>query len=191
MPSLFSRARTNSKAQSLLSSHNASDEFGRTAPSPVPSLADGAFLPLCLELRQKEQTPRSNDYGFLSYERHVILAPEQLARLVHVVVNELSSRGGITTPFIFSTTALDVSYSSIKRLVRAFLDTCDMRSSLSAEKAEAKWKDEARFAGLHELGICLRWGLARVSRINRGQEIRGLIPWDHYVRFRESEAGGS
>ena len=186
MPSLFSRARSQSKAQSLLSSHDASDEFGRVALSPAPSFVDGSFLPLSLERRPSEPKHRPNDYGFLSYERHVVLTPEQLARLVQVVVEELSSRGGITTPFIFSTTALDVSYSSIRRLLRAFLDTCDMRS---ADKAEAKWRDEARFAGLHELGMCLRWGLARVVRIHRGQEVRGLIPWEQYIRFRDSEAG--
>lgn len=189
MPSLFSRARSNSKAQSLLSSHDASDEFGRVASSPIPSFADGSFLPLSLDRRQNEPQQRQNDYGFLSYERHVVLAPEQLARLVQVLVEELSSRGGITTPFIFSTIALDVSYSSIRRLLRAYLDTCDMRPTPSLEKAEAKWRDEARFAGLHELGMCLRWGLARVVRIHRGQEVRGLIPWDQYVRFRDSEAG--
>ncbi|KAF8621948.1 hypothetical protein AX15_007381 [Amanita polypyramis BW_CC] len=167
-------------------------DLSRGTPSPFPLYAEGAFLPLSLEPPRNgeagELRPRLYDYGFLSYERHVVLAPDQLINLLTVLVDELSARGGITTPFIFSTTALDVSYSSIKRLVRAFLDTCDMRSSPSVEKAEAKWRDEARFAGLHELGMCLRWGLARVVRVSGGREVHGLIAWDHYVKFRESEA---
>ncbi|KAF8631654.1 hypothetical protein AX17_005056 [Amanita inopinata Kibby_2008] len=175
-----------------LGTPRASQDTTRGSPSPYPLLLDGAFHLLSLEPPRNrengEARPKLQDYGFLSYERHVILGPEQLARLINVVSGELSNRGGITTPFIFSTTALDVSYSSIRRLIRAFLDTCDMRSSPSVEKAEAKWRDEAKFAGLHELGMCLRWGLARVVRVSRGRDIRGLIAWEHYLKFRESEA---
>ncbi|KIL57157.1 hypothetical protein M378DRAFT_1029718 [Amanita muscaria Koide BX008] len=63
-----------------------------------------------------------------------------------------------------------------------------MRSSPSVAKEETKWRDEARFAGMYELGMCLRWGLARAVRTIKGQEVRGLIPWDIYLKFRESEA---
>jgi Domain of unknown function (DUF1708) len=45
------------------------------------------------------------------------------------------------------------------------------------------------FAGPYELGMCLRWGLARVVRAIGGQDVRGLIAWDQYVQFRDSEAG--
>ena len=67
------------------------------------ALSNGSFLPLTLERRPKEPQQRQNDSGFLFHECHVVVAPEQLARLVQVLVEELSPRGGITAPFIFST----------------------------------------------------------------------------------------
>ncbi|RDB21827.1 hypothetical protein Hypma_011076 [Hypsizygus marmoreus] len=157
--------------------------------SPLSPLPDGTFLPLNLDRPRNEagvvEQPKEHDYGYLSYERHVVLGLEEVARLVTVVSGELSTRGGITTPFIFSTTALDLSSSAIKRLIRTFLDTCAAQSSTEAEK---KWRDEARFAEPRELGMCLRWGLARVVRSINGQDVRGLIPWEHYIDFRDSEA---
>ncbi|KIL59332.1 hypothetical protein M378DRAFT_14859, partial [Amanita muscaria Koide BX008] len=45
--------------------------------TPTPQYAEGAFLPLNLEPPRNRET-KLLDYGFLSYERHVILAPEQL-----------------------------------------------------------------------------------------------------------------
>lgn len=161
---------------------------------PTEIFPDGAFLPLHLERpRTNVPTPaapvKPHDYGYLSYERHVVLGLEQLERLVEVVSEELESRGGVTTPFIFSNTALDISSSAIKRLIRAFLTTCDTHSEFRAQEAEKKWREEARFAGSHELGMCLRWGLARVIRSVGGQDVRGLVAWEHYAEFRESEAG--
>jgi len=55
--------------------------------------------------------------------------------------------------------------------------------------ADRKWREEAQFSGPHELGMMLRWGLARIIRIHGGQETRGIIAWEHYLRWRESEAG--
>ncbi|KAF9530828.1 hypothetical protein CPB83DRAFT_921224 [Crepidotus variabilis] len=165
-----------------------------------PVFPDGAFLPLNLERPKKadatvaatppvpEPPTKDHDYGYLSYERHVVLGLEQLERLVEVVSEELETRGGITTPFIFSNTALDISSSAIKRLIRAFLNTCEPYSGYQAQEAEMKWREEARFAGPHELGMCLRWGLARVIRSVAGQDVRGLVSWEHYLEFRESEA---
>lgn len=158
---------------------------------------DGAFLPLYLERPKTSDanvTPttapvKQHDYGYLSDERHVVLGLEQLERLVEVVSEELETRGGITTPFIFSNTALDISSSSIKRLIQAFLNTCDTHGEFRAQEAERKWREEATFAGAHELGMCLRWGLARVIRSVGGQDVRGLVSWEHYVDFRETEAG--
>lgn len=51
------------------------------------------------------------------------------------------------------------------------------------------FRDEARFAGPHELGMVLRWGLARVVRVARGVETRGLIGWDSYLAWRRMEQG--
>jgi len=168
------------------------EDFVTETPFP-----DGAFLPLNLE---RPKTNGANaipmvspvkqlDYGHLSSERHVVLGLDQLERLVEVVSEELETRGGITTPFIFSNTALDISSSAIRRLIRTFLNTCDTHNEFRAQEAEMKWREEARFAGPHELGMCLRWGLARVIRSVGGQDVRGLVSYEHYTEFRETEAG--
>ncbi|KAG6336201.1 hypothetical protein ID866_2878 [Astraeus odoratus] len=168
----------------------------RTISSPRPEgdvanlvgqIPDGSFLPLNLDRPRDESgevKTLEHDYGYLSYERHVILGLEEVARLVDVVANELTSRC-LTTPFIFSALALDISSSAIKRLIRAFLDTCTHPSS---PEKEYRWREEARFAGPHELGMCIRWGLARVVRVVGGQAVRGLVSWEHYTEFRDSEA---
>ncbi|KZT03110.1 uncharacterized protein LAESUDRAFT_660514 [Laetiporus sulphureus 93-53] len=161
--------------------------------SPELVIPDGIFLPLNLELPrfepttdppvQEQEQPQPHDYGYLSYGRHVVLGLEQMARLVDVVGNELGQRG-LTTPFIFSTLALDVSSNAVKRLIKTFLRTCSKPSS----EADRQWREEARLAGPHELGMCLRWGLARVVRIMKGQEVRGLVSYESYVEWRDAEA---
>ncbi|KAH7910413.1 hypothetical protein BJ138DRAFT_1152931 [Hygrophoropsis aurantiaca] len=153
----------------------------------LAQIPDGSFLLLDLDRPRDESGEEripEHDYGYLSYERHVTLGLDEVARLVDVVATELGSRC-LTTPFIFSTLALDIQASAIKRLIRTFLDTC---ANPSSAEAEQRWRDEARFAGPHELGMCLRWGLARVVRVVAGQAVRGLISWDHYIEFRDSEA---
>lgn len=168
----------------------------RTVSSPKPDnevaslfaqIPDGSFLTFNLD-RPRDESGEvktfEHDYGYLSYERHVILGLDEVARLVDVVANELTTRC-LTTPFIFSALALDISSSAIKRLIRTFLDTCANPSSADAEH---RWREEARFAGAHELGMCIRWGLARVVRVVGGQPVRGLISWEHYTEFRDSEA---
>ena len=173
-----------------------SSKRGKLSPSvqdetsPESIFPDGAFLPLNLERpRNNESTTehsKEHDYSYLSYERHVVLGIEQVERLVEVISEELETRGGITTPFIFSTNGLDISSSAIKRLIRTFLNTCEPNSG---QKAEALWREEARYVGPYELAMCLRWGLARVIRSVGGQDVRGLVSWEHYVHFRDSEAG--
>lgn len=162
-------------------------------PAPLVTIPDGSFLPFNLERPRDDsgatEQIKGHDYGYLSYERHVVLGLDQVSRLVDVVSEELCTRGGITTPFIFSTTALDISSSAIKRLIQTFINTCIIHPGHGADDAERKWREEARFAGPHELGMCLRWGLARVSRVFGDQELRGLIAWDHYTEWRDSEAG--
>ena len=154
-------------------------------------LPDGSFLPLSLEKPRYElpedptrEVVQPHDYGYLSYGRHVVLGLEEVARLVDVVGDELGTRG-LTTPFIFSTLALDVSAPSVKRLIQTFLKTCSRPSS----EADRQWREEARLAGPHELGITLRWGLARVVRWVGGQEVRGLVSYDAYLQWRDTEAG--
>lgn len=189
------KAKEEEKRLRTLSTTRERPENDRATDSPLLTFPDGAFLPLNLERPRNElggfEQPKEHDYGYLSYERHVVLGLEQVARLVEVVSEELGTRGGITTPFIFSTTALDISSSAIKRLIRTFLNTCTINSGHAAAEAEARWREEARFAGPHELGMCLRWGLARVIRSFGGQDVRGLISWEHYTEFRDSEGGES
>ena len=129
-------------------------------------------------LRDREQ-----DYGYLSYERHVVLGLDEVDRLVRTVTGELGSRG-LTTPFLFSSLALDVNSSGVRRLIQAFLRTC---VSFPAQDAERTWREEARFAAPPELAMCLRWGLARVLRVSGGHAARGLISWDMYVEWSEAE----
>jgi hypothetical protein len=218
MPSLFSRARTTSTPGKKHPSGNLDtpyDEFGRvnsrtsakdvgggrSTPTtlskqkprtrtlstpdtdPIAHIPDGSFLPLNLEPRVPNNEQQEHDYGYLSYQRHVVLGLDEVARIVDVVASELGTRA-LTTPFIFSNLALDVSASSVKSLIRAFLETCT-----GGADAERRWREEARLAGPHELGMCIRWGLARVVRVIGGQAVRGLIAWDHYTEFRDSEAG--
>lgn len=144
---------------------------------------------------------------------------------------------GLTTPFLFSNTALDISPAAIRRLINAFLDTLSVARDDSAflstantnsnanvgtprpstasqntitaprynnananpqsrngtkkskEEAVKTFKEECQFANPQDLGMVLRWGLARVVRVMNGQEVRGLIGWDVYLEWRSAEQG--
>ncbi|KAF8258940.1 hypothetical protein EI94DRAFT_1066976 [Lactarius quietus] len=126
---------------------------------------------------------REQDYGYLSYQRHIVLGLDEVDRLVRTVTDELGTRG-LTTPFLFSSLALDVNSSGVRRLIQAFLRTCVSFPTLDAERT---WREEARFAAPPELAMCLRWGLARVLRVSGGHAARGLISWDMYVEWSEAE----
>ena len=105
-------------------------------------------------------------------------------------------RRALTTPFLFSSLALDVNSSGVRRLIQAFLHTF---VSFPAPDAERTWHEEARFAapadlaGFLKLGpralMCLRWGLAQVLRVSGGNAVRGLLSWDMYVEWSEPELG--
>ncbi|KAG7442004.1 uncharacterized protein BT62DRAFT_1011045 [Guyanagaster necrorhizus] len=180
MPSIFSRSRSTPTPQKNLRL-DTTDEFGRVSSrsSQLPLPPPDGFLPFTLD-RPRDAT--EIDYGYLAYERHVVLGLEQVSHLVDVVSEELGTRGGITTPFIFSSMALDLSSTSTKRLIRTFIDAC-----VDPDTKQRRFREEARFAGPHELGMLLRWGLGRLVRIADGQEERGIISWDHYTDFRDSE----
>ena len=91
-----------------------------------------------------------------SYLHHVVLRPDEVDRLVHTVTEEFSTRG-LTTPFLFSSLALDVDSSRVRRPIEAILRTC---VSLPVPNTERTWHEEARFAALAELAS------AMVSRLN-------------------------
>jgi Domain of unknown function (DUF1708) len=129
---------------------------------------------------------REQDYGYLSVHRHVVLGLDEVARLVQTITDELGTRG-LTTPFLlFSSLALDVNSSGVRRLVQTFLRTC---VSFPVPDTERTWREEARFAAPPELAMSLRWGLARVLRVCTGNAVRGLISWDTYVEWCEAEVG--
>ncbi|TBU44806.1 hypothetical protein BD309DRAFT_861438 [Dichomitus squalens] len=179
-----SRQRKDSKAPTRARPPGAEDEDVDFGPP------DGSFLPLRLDRPLYEnpndpaqELPPAHDYGYLSYQRHVILGLEEVARLVDVVGDELGTRG-LTTPFIFSSLALDASPSAAKRLIQAFLKTC----SRPSPDADRQWRQEARLAEPHELGMTLRWGLARAVRWVNGHEVRGLVSYDAYLQWRDTEA---
>ncbi|KAH9987661.1 hypothetical protein BJV74DRAFT_978753 [Russula compacta] len=162
------------------------------APGPIlPEeeliIPDGSFFPLNLDPPGGDHlaspSGSEHDYGYLSYHHQVALGPDEVHRLVQTVCEELGTRG-LTTPFLFSSLALDVNSSGVRRLVQAFLRTC---VSFPAPDAEHTWREEARFAAPAELAMCLRWGLARVMRVYGGNVVRGLISWDMYVEWSEAE----
>ena len=185
-PSLSTKKDKKSKGKSK---HSATVDVEVQEP-PVP---DGSFLQTSLDPQRYEpgeepaqERRELHPYGYLSYQRHVVLGPEEVARLVDVVANELGTRG-LTTPFIFSSVALDVSANGVKRLINSFLNTC--RGGRSTDAGERQWREAVQFAGPQELGMFLRWGLARVVRIVGGQEVRGLLPYKLYIEWAESESG--
>ena len=105
--------------------------------------------------------PAEQEYGYPSYHHHVVLGVDEVGRGVHTVTDVFGTRG-LTTPFLFSSLALDVNTSGVRRFIRAFLRTC---VSFPAPDTERTWYEKARFAVPAELAMCLRWGLARVLRV--------------------------
>ena len=150
--------------------------FGPRASNPLTS--SPLLTTTIIGHREREQ-----DYGYLSYQHHVVLGLDEVNRLVRTVTDELGTRG-LTTPFLFSSLAIDINSARVRRLIQAFLRTC---VSYPAPDAEYTWREEARFAAPPELAMCLRWGLARVLRVSGGSAVRGLISWDMYVEWSEAE----
>jgi len=97
---------------------------------------------------------REQEYGYLSYLRHVVLGLYEVDRLVYTVTEWLSTRG-LTTPLIFSSLALDVNSSSPRPSFPPYLCV--------APRA-GRWAHMARVAAPAGLAMCLQWDLARVLR---------------------------
>lgn len=98
------------------------------------------------------------------------------------------TNAGLTTPLLFSPLAIDIRPNVIRKLISSFVATCPHHLALSS--TEAQWREEARFAGPHELAMLLRWGLARIVRLEQGVEVRGFVTWESYVLWRQQEQGG-
>ncbi|KIJ33711.1 hypothetical protein M422DRAFT_264328, partial [Sphaerobolus stellatus SS14] len=145
----------------------------------IQTLPDGSFLPFAWPVKQEpgEEPVKLKSYGYLSYQCDVTLGIEEVSCLVDVMAKELSER------------ALDISRTRFHRLIDTFLATCPSYLHQTNSSVDMKWREEARFAGPHELSMTLRWGLAHIVRIYGGQETRGNLAWEHYLRWRESEQG--
>ncbi|KAJ6589673.1 hypothetical protein B0H19DRAFT_1104482, partial [Mycena capillaripes] len=87
--------------------------------------------------------------------------------------------------------ALDVRRSGVVRLVNSFLATCRDSRGGAGGGSDEKFLDETRFASAHELGMCLRWGLSRVVRVEGGREVRGLLSWPWYERWKGEEGANA
>ncbi|KAJ7196677.1 hypothetical protein GGX14DRAFT_526692 [Mycena pura] len=155
-----------------------SHSFSSPTPSTPASNGSGSV-----------NTPRPA-YGLLSPARDTVLGLTDAARLTGTICGALE-RTNIATPFMFSALALDARRAGVVRLAQAFLATCADTGKAAAARAEERWMEEARFAGAHELALCLRWGLSRVVRVEGGRELRGLLSWAWYERWRAEEAANN
>ncbi|KAJ3775860.1 hypothetical protein FB446DRAFT_365520 [Lentinula raphanica] len=149
-------------------------------------------------------------YGYLSSYPTLILGLNDLHELVHLVSTYLD----VETPFVFSnggTTAdsgvpiaIDLDAGRVKRLIEKYVGYLTAKSSSNGKRGQPvpDFDDEARFAGPHELGMLLRWGLARVVRIESSSSslqqptdapptralTRGLIPYLAYLNWAKQES---
>jgi hypothetical protein len=156
------------------------------------------FLPLRLDPPRTESDPSSDDaprtreplpeHGVLAHKRHVVLSLEACATLVHVLAQALSERA-LATPFVFSSQAIGANSAATRRLIDAFLATLAPGAGGQSSRAMNAWNDEHRFADPHALGHALRWGLARLVRVQAGVPMRGLMDYDIYAQWRDAEAG--
>ncbi|KDN37847.1 hypothetical protein RSAG8_09901, partial [Rhizoctonia solani AG-8 WAC10335] len=157
-------------------------------PEPVPALPPlqvGGFLPRYIPTAPTgadQDDPARTPYGYLHTEKDVILSLDDVQRLLSVLGEELTR--GLSTPLLFSTQALKLSAPRVKSLIRSFLGTC---SEPISRQAEARFREEARFAGPHEVAMTIRWGLARIVRIVGGAETHGIMEFDAYRAWRVSE----
>ncbi|KAJ1304068.1 hypothetical protein OPQ81_008475 [Rhizoctonia solani] len=158
-------------------------------PEPVPALPPlqaGGFLPRYISsapTSADREDPARTPYGYLSTEKDVILSLEDVQRLLSVLGEELTLRC-LSTPLLFSSQALKLSAPRVKNLIRSFLGTC---SEPISRQAEARFREEARFAGPHEVAMTIRWGLARIVRIVNGAETHGIMDFDVYRAWRMNE----
>ncbi|CAE6409457.1 unnamed protein product [Rhizoctonia solani] len=163
------------------------------SPSPdaepvpaLPPLQAGGFLPRYIPSAPTgadRDDPARTPYGYLSTEKDVILSLDDVQRLLSVLGEELTLRC-LSTPLLFSTQALKLSAPRVKNLIRSFLGTC---SEPVSRQAEARFREEARFAGPHEVAMTIRWGLARIVRIVNGAETHGIMEFDVYRAWRMNE----
>ncbi|KAF8666934.1 hypothetical protein RHS04_09376 [Rhizoctonia solani] len=155
---------------------------------PLPPLQAGGFLPRYIPSAPssaERDDPARTPYGYLSTEKDVILSLDDVQRLLTILGEEITLRC-LSTPLLFSTQALKLSAPRVKNLIRAFLSTC---SDPISRQAETRFREEARFAGPHEVAMTIRWGLARIVRMVNGSETHGIMDFEVYRAWRANEQG--
>ncbi|WRT69392.1 uncharacterized protein IL334_006376 [Kwoniella shivajii] len=128
-------------------------------------------------------------YGFLGgIGPKVVLGLKEVGYILDVLCQELNRRG-LITPLLFSNQALELSQTSTKMLIQAYLDTL---TSNSRSKQQAFLQD-VKFAKEHELAWLLRWTLSRITRMKEGiKEIcHGVMEWEAYEEWRGRERAAS
>ncbi|KAF5387584.1 hypothetical protein D9757_006610 [Collybiopsis confluens] len=161
MPSLFGRS---------------SSKGTLTHPQPTPSLAAALqtdetrqFVDTLVPPASPNPTTTSNSsaspYGHLSPYPTLILGLADLRHLVSLVTTHLD----IETPFVFNSDALDLNAGRVKRVIDQYVLSLTplnrRRDAAGGFASSFNFDEEARFAGSHELAMLLRWGMARVVRI--------------------------
>ncbi|KAJ3911227.1 hypothetical protein F5877DRAFT_73351 [Lentinula edodes] len=144
-----------------------------------------------------------NTYGYLFSYPTLVLSLPDLRELVQLISEHLD----IETPFVFSNGGSTVSQGGRGVPVAIDLDVgmWIQERQKHESKEERRFDDEAQFAGPHELGMLLRWGLARVIWIESSSLphstttpqnpatphnrtlTRGLIPDLAYLNWEKQE----
>ncbi|KIK58925.1 hypothetical protein GYMLUDRAFT_245700 [Collybiopsis luxurians FD-317 M1] len=196
MPSIFSRSKSNNNSSlpqlplSAILPTDASGQFVDTLIPPTPPSSSASSS-------GNSAAGTGGSYGFLSPYPNLILGLYDLQHLVSLVSTHLD----VETPFVFNSDALDLDAGRVRRLIDKYVQSLSTRkgtthlggSTGAGGGGTINFDEEARFAGPHELGMLLRWALARVVRIDTHpttkQEslTRTLIPYLAYLNWAKQE----
>ncbi|KAJ3713471.1 hypothetical protein DFJ43DRAFT_894859 [Lentinula guzmanii] len=208
MSFLFSRSNSSSSSSEAdfspyppYSSHTLSAILA-SLPTDDSGSFVGTVLPTSVSHSPSSHGP--GGYGYLSSYPTLILGLNDLHDLVQLVSKYLD----VETPFVFSNgstttdsgvpVAIDLDAGRVKRLIDKYVGHLISKNSGRQGQTVVDFDDEARFAGPHELGMLLRWGLARVIRIESTAShstgtssralTRGLIPYLAYLNWAKQES---
>ncbi|KNZ61524.1 uncharacterized protein VP01_1389g5 [Puccinia sorghi] len=141
-------------------------ELGRIAPStPLFSNNSSTDNPSDAELQLM--------YGYIGLHTEIELDLPTTARAVNLVAQELKARA-LETPLLFSTHALDISTEGTHSLIRRFVHN------------QHEFPQDLVIHGPENLAAFLKWLL---SRYVNGRGTHGIIAWEQYASWRESEKG--
>ncbi|KAF9074560.1 hypothetical protein BDP27DRAFT_138567 [Rhodocollybia butyracea] len=163
MPSLFSRSKSNNVS---------------SLPLPPTAVLPTDPSEQFVETIVPPTASSSHGYGHLHLHPGLTISVDHLHTLVAIINKYLD----VETAFVFSADAMDLDAPRVARLIAKFVD------ALKANDL-TRFDDEARFAGSHELGMLLRWALARALRVDQSANkfSRGLIPYLAYLNWAKQE----